>query len=346
MKKLLKFLFLIGCIVAVSVFILIAYSSGKTPRIDGGVAEVVNIPINNSKLFTVIRGEDKNNPVLLMLHGGPGTTELPMMRYFNNTLENKFTVVYYDQRGASNSYADKDSSTLNLNQMIEDTHALTLYLKKRFKKEKIYILGHSWGSYLGLHTVKKYPKDYHAYIGTGQISNQYKSEMLGYQYIIDNAKKNNDKETLKEMTKMGSLPKAPANKTLEWVFSQRQYLDKLHGATYEMSNFDMMLWPIINCKEYTFSNKIGMMSGTFISLEHLFPNVLKDNLFESIKKVDVPIYFLQGKHDYVTSFTLAKIYFDVIEAPKKKFIIFENSAHNPLFEEADKFNQEVEKILL
>lgn len=344
MKNIIKYGLITFALFIVFPIIFLAIKSPGTTEPYSNENSITEIEINSTSLFTVIRGKNKDNPILLMLHGGPGTTELPMMRYFNHTLEEDFTVVYYDQRGASSSFHEQDTSGLTLEVMIHDTHLLTKYLKERFHKNKIFLMGHSWGSYLGLHTVHQYPEDYYAYIGTGQISNQLESEKRGYFYALSEAKKFNDSTTVKELKALGQINTIEKNKIIPWVISQRQYIDKYHGSMYQKSAFDIMVLPILESEELTLSQKFGTMNGTFSSLEQLFPNVLEDNLIENKIDFQVPIYFLQGKHDYVTSYVLAQKYFDKINAPSKKFITFDKSAHSPNFEEPEKFNHIV-KIL-
>ena len=145
-------------------------------EISAGISEKVYLDINGTKQGMFLRGEDKDKPVLLFLHGGPGSPELAMgykIEDKNARLEQEFVVCYWDQRGAGMSYSsDIDINTMTPEQFVEDAKEVTTYLQARFNQEKIYLLGHSWGSYLGIKTIEKYPELYHAFMGVGQVSDQ------------------------------------------------------------------------------------------------------------------------------------------------------------------------------
>jgi pimeloyl-ACP methyl ester carboxylesterase len=202
---------LIGALL-VSLLIIMVNSPGKLASlkdsqnnlIEGSVSDKVWIEVNGIKQGMFIRGENTQNPVILYLHGGPGTPMLQFISYLekNERLEKYFTVCYWDQRGSGMTYSKgTDPSTMTLNQMVEDTREVTEYLKSRFNQDKIYLIGHSWGSYLGVKTIEKYPENYLAYIGIGQLSNQTESERLAFQYMLKYAKEINDKTVIKKLEK-------------------------------------------------------------------------------------------------------------------------------------------------
>ena len=142
------------------------------------------ISINGTKQWVLIRGNDESKPVLLYLHGGPGQSLIPFAYKATNKLVNDFIVVYWDQRGTGLSYDESiPDETMTIDQFIEDTRSVTEYLKRKFNKDKIYLLGHSWGTVLGTLVIQKYPDDYYAYIGVGQVVNSEEQEESGTEWL-------------------------------------------------------------------------------------------------------------------------------------------------------------------
>lgn len=170
--------------------------------IPGSISEKVWLEVNGIQQGMFLRGENPDNPVVLYLHGGPGT---PMLQFITATekyerLEKYFTVAYWDQRGSGMTYSRSgDPSTWTVEQMVDDAHEVTKYLKSRFGQSKIYLLGHSWGSYLGVKVAEKYPADYLAYVGMGQVADATESERLSYHQMLDHAKEIGDEEVVQQL---------------------------------------------------------------------------------------------------------------------------------------------------
>jgi pimeloyl-ACP methyl ester carboxylesterase len=201
------------------------------------------ITINGHNQFVSIRGADqKNNPVLLFLHGGPGASATIMFQKMNKELEKDFTVVCWDQRGAGKSFNKHiDKSKLTVPQLIDDAQVLINYLRTRFKKEKVYLIGHSWGSRLGMYLVLMYPELIAGYIGVGQEVAAYEGELQSWQYTYEQAKQKNNSKAIVELEKMG----APQNgnylsmyKTGFWgIVKQKELLLKLGGERFGRTNY-------------------------------------------------------------------------------------------------------------
>ena len=312
----------------------------------GSLVEKDFIEIGGIRQGFFIRSENTENPVLLFLHGGPGSPELSYSASYelSERLEKYFTVCYWEQRGAGMSFDESiEPNTMNVVQMVEDARQMTDYLQRRFKQEKIYLMGHSWGSYLGIKVIEKYPDNYLAYIGIGQISNQLESEKSAYDYLLKLATEGNDKKTLKKLKQFDkNASDFPSN---DYLMNSRGVMNK-YGVGVAHQNISMLkiVMNVMLFKGYTFSEKINYTRGSLFSLK-LFDNVKNDNLFESSASFGIPVYIIHGRHDYVTSYALAHEYLDSIEAPAKAFFTFENSAHSPNLEEPEKFIQTVRKIL-
>jgi pimeloyl-ACP methyl ester carboxylesterase len=200
------FILLAGMLILLGV--LLAWSPGKPePFLDengnplaGSISEKILVKINGVEQGMFIKSKNINNPILLFVHGGPGMPEYWLTQRYPTGLENLFTVVWWEQRGAGLSYSpDIPAETMTAEQFISDTLEVTNYLRKRFNKDKIYLMAHSWGSYIGIQAVARAPELYYAYIGIGQVSYQIKSEQLAYEYALEYYKKNGNTDMVQRL---------------------------------------------------------------------------------------------------------------------------------------------------
>lgn len=358
MKKFFKIILIIFgfiILVSISVFISIAISSGNhikqlkdingTP-IKSSIAEKQWAEIGGIRQGYYIRSENPDNPILLFLHGGPGFPETPDVMSSDpyNRLEKFFTVCYWEQRGAGISFNEAiDPFSMTTAQLVEDTREMTEVLQKRFGKNKIFLMGHSWGTMLGIKTIQKYPELYLAYIGVGQMSNQKESERLSYDYMLNHAVENDDENIIKDLMKYDryDVDFPP----LDYHLGVRnKTLDKYGiGAFHQTRSKFFVLKSYLYFEGYSLSEKFNFFKGLMFSVKNL-GEASNENLFETSLLLKVPVYFMQGKYDYQVSYTLAKLYLDSIVAPEKEFFTFENSAHCPNIEEPNKFIKTVRSI--
>lgn len=295
-----------------------------------------------------IRGKDSRNPILLILHGGPGCSLIGLVSYFNSELEDSFLVVNWDQRGTCKSYTTtKDfPETMNLEQFLSDTHELIEYLRRRFDKDKVYLLGYSWGSVLGVLTAKRHPELIHAYIGTSQVVNMREAERIAGKFIEREAEARNNSEAKKELNGVNNLTPEAGDLFLLKVDVLRRWVQKFGGAMHGESNLDKLKRAVIASGCYTFRDLINYTRSWEFSVKCLWREMVDIDLFRQAPKLDVPVFLVHGKHDCQTPTEIAKKYFQDLEAPRKNFVIFENSAHHPLFEEPEKFNEILLKRVL
>ena len=314
-------------------------SSGIT--IPGSISSIEKVTLGGVEQYIIVRGEDSTKPVMLFLHGGPGSPEFVFISKGNPDLEKNFVMVYWEQRGAGMSYSNKiKTESMTVPQLISDTRELTLVLKQRFNQEKIFLMGHSWGSFLGILTSHKFPELYHAYFGIGQVCAQYWGERVSFEWVKEQAIIRNDKKGLKKLTSM-TFPDtlATIDPWISFIMNEREYVSRYGGGvTREMTS----LWPyikmILAAKEYTLSDKFKYMAGSMFSLKHLWLDVVNTNLHSEIDSMQIPVYIFNGIFDYQTPYVVAKDFFNQLNAPEKDFFTFDNSAHSPIVEEADKFN--------
>ena len=200
----------------------------------GGVERLEKLRIGGIDQWASIRGTDKRNPVLLLIHGGPGYISMPMSWWFTRGWEEYFTVVQWDQRGAGKTYLLNDPAkiapTLTPERMIADTEEIAAWARKEFGKDKIFVLGHSWGSYLGLELAKRHPDWLHAYIGVGQLTDGPESERRGWSFALDAARKAGNQEAVQQLEAIAPYFAPNQNTPLTNLYVQRKWLDFYGGV--------------------------------------------------------------------------------------------------------------------
>jgi proline iminopeptidase len=304
-----------------------------------GIELFEEINIGGVKQWIQVRSRDKNNPILLFLHGGPGAGFLAIAHTFQDTWEEHFTVVQWDQRGAGKSFNEGiPRSSMTLEQMKADTIEMVQYLRKRFNREKIFLLGHSWGSYLGIHAIKKKPEWFYAYIGVGQVVNMREGEKVSYNYTVRMAKEQGNKKALEQLL---SLAPYPSENMIEKLNIQRKWLLKFNGTFYHETSFMPFLKAIVPAPEYSISNVSNFLKGMMFSVKALWEPFMASNMTTLGYDFHVPVFFFIGRNDYQVPAVLSLDYYRKIQAPYKQFVWFEESAHFPMLEETEKFSKEL-----
>lgn len=298
--------------------------------------EKIFIEIHGAKQGMFLQSENAENPVLLFLHGGAGSPEIAFTQKYPTGLEKLFTVCWWEQRGAGISYNRKISpQEMTIEQMISDTIMVTQYLLNRFSKDKIYIMGHSWGSLLGVLTVQQQPELFHAFIGIGQVAQQDRSERLAYTYMLEEFCKRNDKKMIRWLKKFPIDAGAPISikyLTVRSIGMNKLGIGIMHSMTSMLDCFSIVL----GYKGYTLREKIKFLLGSSFSLKYLWDTVLQIDLIKQVPDLHVPVYIFQGRYDYQVSYVVARDYAKMLNAPIKGFYTFDNSAHSPCFEEPDR----------
>jgi pimeloyl-ACP methyl ester carboxylesterase len=312
--------------------------------LEGSISEKIFLTIGGVEQGMFIKSKNKENPVLLYLHGG--IPDYFLTQKYPTHLEDYFTVVWWEQRGSGLSYnTNIPAETMNLNQLISDTHELSNYLRNRFGKEKIYLMGRSGGSYIGIQAAARAPELYHAYIGVGQMSDHLISERLAYDYIL---KKYRETEDWKMV---GKLEASPVTDVIPHGYLKLRD-ETMHslgiGTTRDMNSIITGVFiPSLICRDYTLKEKFNLWRGKAQSGVHpLWDIIITTDLTRQVNQIKIPVYFLHGIYDYTVSYTLAKQYFESLQAPVKGFYTFENSAHSPIFEEPEKLKEIIQQDVL
>ena len=302
----------------------------------GSVASLEQIKLGGVPQWILIRGNSTEKPLLLKLHGGPGQAEMATVR-FNRLLEQDFVVVEWDQRGAGKSADAIDpESAMNVAQLVEDTHDLTELLLQRFHQKKLILVGSSWGSVIGLETVQKYPDLYRAFVSTGQIANFAQGMDVGYRFLLAEAKKRNQLHALNDLTKIGPPPYIGAGSNAKREIYGK-WLEAFGGMWHSTEKFDRVGW-MISSVEYAWPEKLRYTRAAARSFNLLLPQLAAVDLDTTVPQVGVPVYFAVGRYDHMAPFEVSQTYFEMLQAPKKEWVWFENSAHFPQWEEMQKFH--------
>ncbi len=355
-----RIMLIITAVLVICIFILVgvllAGSPGKPElyldesgrQLEGSISEKIHVNINGVEQGMFIRGKDKTKPVLLFLHGGPGLPTYWLTRIYPTGLEECFTVCYWETRGTGLSYsADIPPETITWEQLISDTVEVTNYLRERFGQEKIYLLGHSGGSFLGIQAAARTPELYNAYIGVAQMSRQFESEKLAHKYMIEQYKSAGDKEMVRKLEKfaiseMNTVPKAYRNLRDEAM--HKLGIGTMHNMKSVIS--DVFLTSF-QSKEYTLGEKINLWRGkNSDQYQKMWDQMMATDLTVKVQKLDISAYFFAGIYDYTCNYTLTKDYFEKLQAPLKGFYTFEQSAHSPMFEEPEKMQHIIQEDVL
>lgn len=308
------------------------------------------VKLGDVKQAVLINGKNPDNPVLLYLHGGPGFPMLPFEPFTESMreLEKSFTIVYWEQRGTGKSFqTDIGAENMNIEQFVSDTRELVEYIREKLQVEKVFIWGHSWGSNLGALYASRYPETLHAYISTGQSVNPFLNERLAFEYVWQKAEEKNNRRALRQLSEIDTLPDnysiSNALTVRKWVY---RFGGIVHDSRFERPYVDLdEIRTILLSPVYPLMVRINLLLNPYFSIETLWEDLKELDLLVEAPSIEVPVYFLVGRHDIIVSHVLAELYFNELYAPEGKDLIwFENSAHRPFQEEKEKFHQVMDDI--
>jgi len=326
-------------IILVIIFILISSGKIRTYSEPDSLSEKFVMDINGAPNGFFINSRDINNPVLLLVSSGPGTDDYVFTdKYEDMRLENEYTVVYWDYRWMGIAYdksADTDSITLQ--NLLDDTYQVTEYLKNRFNKEKIFIMGFSGGTQIALREAKRHPENYYAYIGMAQtVTDSYERDTLMYNFMKRVFTERDDTGAIKRLE--NSVDKLEDGKVSckDWY----NFVDLVHdaggGTIRDKSEFTGIVIPILTCSCYTVSEKINYIKGMKMYRNTPLAEELKCfDYRKSVSELKIPAFFISGEYDHNCPWELVEEYCDMLSAPDKGFYKIPDAAHSPLWENPD-----------
>lgn len=296
-----------------------------------------------------IKTDDETKPVLLFLHGGPGVCNRHGILCDHADLLDTFTIATWDQRGSGGSYWGVDKSTLTIDRLTLDAKELVEWLCERFHKDKIFVIGGSWGSELGTWLCSRFPEHVAAFVGFGQVVDITKNEEISYNYTYEEAKKAGDSEAIAKLESVGPPVKGTYKGGFSGLMTQRKIMMKYGGYSKnegKQNYWDAMGKPILKSHEYTFTDIVGLLLGYSSVLKAMWEEVGATCFPETCTKFEVPFYIFDGRLDMNTPSVLVEDWYDMIEAPEKELVWFENSGHNPMGDEPEKFKKLLREKLL
>jgi len=304
-----------------------------------GVERLEKVRIGGIDQWLNIRGQDRRNPVLLMIHGGPGFVSMPLSWYFQRGWEEYFTVVQWDQRGSGKTYTSNDpvkiAPGMTPERMYQDADEVILWLRKEFGKDKIFVLGHSWGSSIGLTVAKRHPEWLHAYIGMAQMTNSPESERRGWQFALEHAEADHNEQAIHDLRALAPYAVDGKPLPLKDLYLQRKWLDYYGGAIAWKRDFKVESAAVRLSPEYTDADVRSFGDGNEFSEQYLLAQAIMTD-FSTVTTLKCPLILFSGRHDYNVSSTVGAEWFERVQAPSKRLVWFESSAHEIMDEEPGK----------
>jgi proline iminopeptidase len=305
-----------------------------------GIERLETVRIGGIEQWVSVRGANRRNPVLLLIHGGPGYVSMPMSWWFTRGWEEYFTVVQWDQRGAGKTYLLNDptkiAATLTHDRMLTDAEDMMEWVRRELGKDKIFVVGHSWGSCLGLQLAAHHPERLYAYIGVGQVTDGPESERRGWAFALHSAQAMGNQEAVQQLESIAPYFAPGQPSPLKDLYMQRKWLDFYGGVmAYRRGNSAESDLSYLS-PDYTDAEIAHIWDGNDFSERYLLQQVLSLDL-TGIQKLECPLIIFAGRHDVNVNSQVAAEWFARVNAPSKQFVWFENSAHLPMTEQPGEF---------
>ncbi len=350
-----KIIFLVLCIVVILILIVIGIlrlMNAEKNHISqpNGIQENIDVEIGGVRQYMQIRGEDKDNPVILWLHGGPGFPLTYLSSYYQKDLEEDYTIVCWEQRGCGRTYyQNRDNEGLTIDRLVTDMDELVNYLCERFYKDKIIIMGQSWGTVLGMEYLNKNPQKVTAYIGIGQVTDFKQGKIYAAQTAIQ---KSSDKDALllenyiQTFQKAGCIDELNVKELEQMILLSLKHLK----GSGELSSIKQMFLAVTSPEFLrndlkwflTASNSENIMNCQKELVEYMYFDF---NVEKTGNGYSLPICFIQGESDWITPTDMVKSYYDTISASSKKFVVIDSAGHTPFLDNPEQFCDEVRQFL-
>ncbi len=329
---------------------LVAYSqwAAHTPAIAGpdgkplpnSIAALEKVRLGGAQQWLIIRGQDVDKPVLLFLSGGPGASEAARVLRFNRELEEHFVVVIWEQRGCGKSYLARGD--LSLERYTADVIELAELLRQRFDEQKIYLVGHSWGTIIGLLAAQARPDLFHAYVGTAQMVDVLETDRMIYDLVLAHSRQSGDAAFVETLETQGPPPYLGKNPIGPYArLFGREYqlfeVPNIRDETYRREGDAIML--MLKQPEYGWLDRVYYLLGLMTTFNTVYPQLQELDFRADAARLDLPVYIVLGRYDMNNPSPIPEEYFNLLEAPAKQLVFFENSGHGMIWEEAGLFHR-------
>lgn len=308
------------------------------PRPDS-IAVLEAVELGGMRQWITIRGHNRHAPVVLWLHGGPGGPQMPFAHRYNRELEEHVVLVQWDQRGAGKSNPrDFDTATMQVAQYLQDALELVVYLRTRLDAEQIVLLGHSWGSQLGLLLAQQHPQYFSTYIGVSQVVHHEQATQLASDWLSGVIDNESDRRALQAI-------EIPARRHAD--YRALNSLVSHYGGSFDLP-FLSLARVALGASEYTAPDYWRLYQGMARGGGPMHQDGIMAgyDMARDVPALAVPAYFLMGERDYNTPLALVREYQRVLQAPYSEVVVFGHSAHLPFMAEPEKFTEELVRIIL
>lgn len=317
--------------------VVLSQVTAYTPHVDGpnAISELRKLTVNGRTEWVSLRGQDRTKPVVLFLSGGPGGSQLVTSRYYFEPLEQDYVIATWEQPGAAKSYFAIGSKDLTLQTYLDDGEEVAKALLEEFGTDRLYLMGESWGSALGLMMVKEHPEYYRGFIGTGQMISFLDTEIIDYDMALADARAIGDNATVEKLVQQGPPPY-----TTGLALKMNAYLSPLYGTMartgqLNTSPFSTMDGPF--GVEYGLLDKATFFVGLIQVLDDFYGKLYPVDLRQTSAELKVPVHIFQGRYDFNAPVSLVEDYYARLQAPSKGLVFFEHSGHNPWQSESSLF---------
>jgi pimeloyl-ACP methyl ester carboxylesterase len=304
----------------------------------GGVQDSYKTRIGGIDQWLNVRGQDKGNPMILFVHGGPASPITPTMWQFQRPIEEYFTVANYDQRGAGKTYGETDpqavGDTIRIERYVDDAIEVAEHLRQRYGKKKLVLVGHSWGTIVSMKAALKRPDLFYAYVGIGQVISTRENERISFEYAMARAKAESNQEALRDLA---SIAPYPGNQpiTRERIIIARKWPQYYGGLSAFRSNSGYFFDGPLLSPEYDRKQVRDIDQGSLLTLGRVLSEFVQVD-FTGVKRFPIPVVMFLGRHDYTTPTAPTEAWLAQVKAPSKKAVWFERSAHMIPWEEPGK----------
>ena len=303
-----------------------------------GIQESYKIAIGGLDQWLNVRGQERANPITLFIHGGPAAPLTPSIWQFQRPLEEYFTLVNWDQRGAGKTYGEAAPEairdTIYIGRYVDDAIEVAEHIQRRYQHQKIILMGHSWGTIVGMHAALKRPDLFHAYVGIGQIINTRTNEKISFEHGLAQAKAHGNTAAVAELEAIAPYP-GDEPITRERIIIARKWAQFYGGLTAYRDTSNYYFQAPLLSPEYTDGDRAAVNEGNLLTLGRILPEFLEVD-FSDIHTFPIPVFMFMGRHDYTTPSEPTAAWLAQVDAPTKQAVWFEHSAHMIPWEEPGK----------
>jgi len=303
-----------------------------------GVQESYKTRIGGIDQWINVRGQDRANPMILFVHGGPASPITPTMWQFQRPIEEYFTVANYDQRGAGKTYGETDPAivgeTIRIARYVDDLIEVAEHLRARYGKQKLVLMAHSWGTVISMAASLKRPDLFHAYVGIGQVISTRENERISFEYALEQARIHDDKDALKELEAIAPYPGTQPI-TRERIVAARKWPQHYGGLSAWRSESTYFFKGPLLSPDYSMDQVKAINAGSLLTLGRLLPEFVEVD-YSKVTEFPLPVVMFLGRHDYTTPTAPTEAWLAQVKAPSKRAVWFERSAHMAPWEEPGK----------